>query len=109
MLMPRSSAPSSRGGYLYYRHRLPVRIMHWINVIALTILLMSGLSIFNAHPALNWGKSSYTGAPPVFEITATQNEAGELTGITRVFGHAYNTTGVLGASKAPNGRMIAVG
>ena len=48
-------------GYLYYRHALPVRVMHWINVVALTILLMSGLKIFNAHPALYWGKSSYTG------------------------------------------------
>ena len=35
-----------------YRHRLPVRVMHWVNVICLTILLMSGLNIFNAHPAL---------------------------------------------------------
>lgn len=33
------------GDYLYYRHRLPVRIMHWVNVIALVLLLMSGLQI----------------------------------------------------------------
>src|SRR5258708_38488350 len=86
-------------GTLYYRHRLPVRIMHWINVIALTILLMSGLNIFNAHPALNWGKSSYTGAPPVLELTATQSPTGELRGVTRVLGREFTTTGVLGASK----------
>ena len=55
-------------GYLYYRHTLPVRVMHWINVVALTILLMSGLQIFNAHPALYWGKSSYTGRPPLLEM-----------------------------------------
>ena len=36
----------------YYRHRLPIRISHWINVVCLTILLLSGLGIFNAHPAL---------------------------------------------------------
>ena len=54
----------------YYRHTLPVRVMHWINVVALTILFMSGLQIFNAHPALYWGKSSYTGAPPLLEIGA---------------------------------------
>ena len=42
----------------FYRHRLPVRVMHWINVACLVILLMSGLGIFNAHPALYWGKSS---------------------------------------------------
>jgi thiosulfate reductase cytochrome b subunit len=41
-----------------YRHRLPVRIMHWINVVCLVILLGSGLQIFNAHPALYWGADS---------------------------------------------------
>ena len=35
----------------YYRHTLPVRIMHWVNVVAFFVLLMSGLQIFNAHPA----------------------------------------------------------
>ena len=63
------TAGSQRTTYLYYRHTLPVRIMHWINVIALTLLLMSGLQIFNAHPALYWGKSSYTGRPPLLQIT----------------------------------------
>ena len=43
-----------------YRHRLPVRLMHWINVVCLTILLGSGLNIFNAHPALYWGHDSTT-------------------------------------------------
>ena len=33
----------------FYRHRLPVRLMHWINVVCLTILLGSGLNIFNAQ------------------------------------------------------------
>jgi cytochrome b subunit of formate dehydrogenase len=31
--------------------------MHWINVTAIVILLMSGLQIFNAHPALYRGKA----------------------------------------------------
>jgi thiosulfate reductase cytochrome b subunit len=52
----------------YYRHSLAVRVLHWINVVALCVLLMSGLQIFNAHPALNWGRSSYTGAPALFEL-----------------------------------------
>ena len=43
---------------LIYRHRLPVRVMHWINVICLVVLLGSGLQIFNAHPALYWGADS---------------------------------------------------
>jgi thiosulfate reductase cytochrome b subunit len=54
--------------YAYYRHSLAVRVLHWINVVALVVLLMSGLQIFNAHPALNWGKSSYTGAAPLFAL-----------------------------------------
>jgi len=53
---------------LYPRHALAVRVMHWINVIALTALLMSGLQIFNAHPILNWGRSSYDGSPPFLEL-----------------------------------------
>jgi len=27
---------------LYYRHALPVRIMHWTNVLCLSVLFMSG-------------------------------------------------------------------
>jgi thiosulfate reductase cytochrome b subunit len=95
------------GGTLYYRHALPVRIMHWINVIALTILLMSGLNIFNAHPALNWGKSSYTGEPPILEITAAEDAAGNTVGVTRIFGREYVTTGWLGASKGRSGGLTA--
>jgi thiosulfate reductase cytochrome b subunit len=46
-----------------YRHRLWVRVTHWINVICMTVLLMSGLQIFNAHPALYWGDASRFDAP----------------------------------------------
>jgi thiosulfate reductase cytochrome b subunit len=48
-----------------YRHRLWVRITHWINAICMTVLLMSGLQIFNAHPALYWGDASCFVAPLV--------------------------------------------
>lgn len=63
--MPEQSRPAK---YSYYRHSLAVRILHWINVVALIVLLMSGLQIFNAHPVLNWGKSSYNGVAPFFEL-----------------------------------------
>ena len=43
---------------LVYRHRLWVRLTHWTNVVCMTVLLMSGLQIFNAHPALYWGDTS---------------------------------------------------
>jgi thiosulfate reductase cytochrome b subunit len=60
-----NSAPTK---HAYFRHSLAVRVLHWINVVVLGVLLMSGLQIFNAHPTLNWGKSSYTGAPAFFAL-----------------------------------------
>ena len=38
------------------RHALLTRITHWINVVCLTVLLMTGAQIFNAHPMLHWGQ-----------------------------------------------------
>ncbi len=38
-----------------YRHRLVTRIWHWINAVAVLVLIPSGLMIFNAHPRLYWG------------------------------------------------------
>ena len=56
---------SCKSGFPFYRHPLPIRMMHWGNVVFFTFLLMSGLNILEAHPALYWGVSSYQGAPPV--------------------------------------------
>jgi thiosulfate reductase cytochrome b subunit len=83
--------------------------MHWVNVVAFLLLLMSGLQIFNAHPALNWGRSSYTGQPPVLQMYARQAEDGALIGITQVLGHDFITTGVLGTSRTSNGELMARG
>ncbi len=33
------------------RHHVVVRVTHWVNVVALTIMVGSGLRIFNAYPA----------------------------------------------------------
>ena len=79
-----------------YRHRLPVRLMHWINVLCLTTLLMSGLTIFNAHPALYWGRDSTFTAPWV-AITVVDAPGG-FAGVTRIAGRTFDTDGVLGAS-----------
>ena len=48
--------PELRGGDLVRRHRLVTRLWHWTNVVAVTVMLMSGLMIFNAHPRLYWGQ-----------------------------------------------------
>ena len=102
---PASSSTPVANKALYYRHRLPVRVMHWVNVVALTILLMSGLNIFDAHPALYWGKSSYTGHGPVLVIGANMTPEAGLHGVTAVFGSQFDTTGLLGASKDRNGEL----
>jgi thiosulfate reductase cytochrome b subunit len=80
----------------FYRHRLPVRVMHWINVVCMAILLMSGLTIFNAHPALYWGADS-TFARPWVSIGAENGPNGPV-GKTRIGGVEFTTTGVLGWS-----------
>ena len=43
------------GKELIYRHSVTVRLTHWINVLCIFVLLMSGMQIFNAHPMLHWG------------------------------------------------------
>ena len=97
-------APAPPSEYLYLRHAAPVRVMHWINVITLTILLMSGLQIFNAHPALYWGDSSYSGKPPLLQIGARNGPGGAPQGVTTIFGTRFDTTGILGVSTLPNGQ-----
>ena len=96
---------STLESYFYYRHKLPIRIMHWINVVCFIVLLMSGLNIFNAHAALNIGKSSYNSHAPILEMNAVQTNAGQLIGYTTIFGYKFNTTGLFGASIGANGRL----
>jgi thiosulfate reductase cytochrome b subunit len=85
---------------MFYRHRLPIRVMHWINVISFFLMLMSGLGIFNAHPHLYWGRDSDFDAP-LLSMTARPGPGGEPLGVTQVGSHIFNTDGVLGASREP--------
>ena len=80
-----------------FRHPLVTRITHWINAICLVVLLMSGLQIFNAHPALYWGKVS-TFDHPFVSLGAADQDSDNPKGVTTVLGHAFDTTGVLGVS-----------
>lgn len=85
-----------------YRHALPVRITHWLNLVILTIMLGSGLQIFNAHPALYWGDRSDPGQAWL-SIEAGRDDNGTLRGITQLAGHELDTTGVLGVSEGRAG------
>jgi thiosulfate reductase cytochrome b subunit len=95
-IAPPAAAAVARPARRVYRHRLPVRVMHWINVVCMTVLLMSGLNIFNAHPALYWGHES-TFAQPWISIGARNTPNGPV-GYTRIGKTEFDTTGVLGVS-----------
>ncbi|MBB6186157.1 cytochrome b/b6 domain-containing protein [Rhodanobacter sp. MP7CTX1] len=94
--------PRASSRQVVYRHALPIRIMHWINVIALTLMFFSGLQIFNAHPNLYWGNRSDKGKE-ILSLAAHQDATGSLVGTTRIGHHEFTTTGVLGVSKDGNG------
>lgn len=92
----RKSSPSQ--GPLVYRQKLWTRLTHWIWAASLFFLLMSGLQIFNAHPTLYVGaQSGFSFDNEVLSLRAKRSEDG-VVGITRIFGHEFDTTGVLGAS-----------
>ncbi|HKU50876.1 MAG TPA: cytochrome b/b6 domain-containing protein [Nitrospira sp.] len=102
-----------------YRHTLPVRLGHWLNVVCLCILIMSGLQIFNAHPALYWGDRSDRDRP-LLSIRPVRTENDGIRGITTILGLSFDTTGVLGYSDGsarafpswatiPSARWLAMG
>lgn len=96
-------------GKLYiYRHSFAVRILHWVNFLTLTAMLMSGLQIFNAHPALYWGATSHF-SRPVFSLEAMEDDQGQTWGVTTVGSHSFVTTGVLGWSRGGDGTDTARG
>jgi Ni/Fe-hydrogenase b-type cytochrome subunit len=39
-----------------HRHALATRLWHWVNAVAIIVLIGSGLMISNAHPRLYWGE-----------------------------------------------------
>lgn len=86
---------------LVYRHNRITRITHWINALALLILFMSGLQIFNAYPALHWGHKAEPDEA-FFSIYAT-NEDGFIRGYTQLFGWRAETTGLLGVQQTEMG------
>jgi len=91
-------APSRTRRHLVYRHGVATRLTHWMNVLCLAVLLMSGLQIFNAHPELYWGQFGADSDHSVLAIHATEN-GDTLAGTTRIGPLVLPTTGVLGASK----------
>lgn len=98
------SASKPGRGPLVYRQSIVTRLTHWIWAGCLFFLLLSGLQIFNAHPALYIGQQSgFAFDNAILEIGAEQTADGGTGGYTTVFGNKFDTTGVLGKSEM-NGR-----
>jgi len=97
---PLAAAPPRRPKarkVLVARHSVVVRLTHWINAISLFFLLLSGLQIFNAHPALYWGQQSNFGHG--WLSMGAYASGGALHGVTKVGPALFDTTGFLGASR----------
>ncbi len=82
-----------------YRHSFIVRLAHWINALAIFIMIGSGLNIFNAHPQLYWGQKGDAFDAPFVSIAAKPGPHGTMIGLTEIGPVHLTTTGVLGASK----------
>ncbi|OGQ72987.1 MAG: hypothetical protein A2W73_09320 [Deltaproteobacteria bacterium RIFCSPLOWO2_12_55_13] len=86
---------------LIYRHNRITRLTHWINALALLILIMSGLQIFNAYPHLHWGSKAEP-EEAFFSIYAA-DEDGDIHGYIRFLGWRVDTTGILGVQQTDMG------
>jgi len=100
------STTASPKSVLIWRHSLLVRITHWLNVLCLAFLLMTGLQIFNAHPRLYVGSYGADADHPLIEIGSQGDD--DPRGYLRVGDLTIPTTGVLGVSKR-NGHTVERG
>src|SRR6202045_4910841 len=91
---------------LVYRHARITRLTHWINLLCVTALLMSGLQIFMAHPALYWGQFGADADRPAFEIGANESGNGPEVGFARIGSATFETTGILGVSRNASGDTL---
>ena len=86
---------------LVYRHNRVTRLTHWVNAVALAVLFMSGLQIFNAFPRLHWGDK--TDPEDAFLSISATDEDGVPRGYTELFGRRLDTTGILGLQYTETG------
>ena len=79
-------------GPLIYRQSIWTRVTHWVWAICLFFLLLTGLQIFNAHPALYIGQESgFEFENAILEIGAINTDAGPR-GRTTIFGNSFDST-----------------
>jgi|SRR5579863_1238620 len=50
------------------RHSAIVRVTHWIVVLSVVGLMVSGIGILISHPRLYWGETGYVGADSLIDV-----------------------------------------
>lgn len=65
-------------------HPRLTRLWHWANVIILPVMLMSGLTIFNAHPRLYWGHAGNLNDYAWFAVGSSPTQSYVRIGETRI-------------------------
>ncbi len=99
-----TAVPAGQGP-LIYRQSVWTRVTHWIWAICLFFLLLTGLQIFNAHPALYIGQQSgFEFENSILEIGAVNTDAGPR-GRTTILGNSFDSTalglGMSGSAERP--------
>lgn len=82
------------------RHGWLTRIWHWVNALCLIIMLMSGLTIFNAHPRLYWGDSGNVHDPAWAAVASGPDDA-----YVRIGSTIIPSTGIIGHWRDDDGRV----
>lgn len=91
------------------RHHWLVRVTHWLNALAIIVLLMSGLNIFGAHPQLYWGDTgSVAQRSTIWLDVGASGSMRAPQGWLKIGSQHFETTGVLGVSKSPADRWSVV-
>jgi len=99
-----TDAPSVPHPCRVLRHHWLVRLTHWLNAIAIIILLMTGLNIFGAHPRLYWGDAgSVDQREQLWLETGASPPWRNPTGWIEIAGTRFDTTGFIGVSQSPKG------
>jgi thiosulfate reductase cytochrome b subunit len=84
---------------IIYRHTFLVRLTHWLNALAIFVMIGSGLNIFNAHAHLYWGMwGSEVDGHPWLSLDAV-GAPNAIRGVTTLGPFHFDTTGFLGWSK----------
>ena len=101
----RAHGAGTRPGETIYRHTVAARTTHWAWALAMLVLVMSGLQIFNAAPYLDASDKSDPARRVLAFDSSTQN--GHVVGTTQIFGHTFTTTHVLGYTDDGDGGQDA--